>query len=318
MRCTRLIPALVLSLMVHQSAAAQEIAPAPAPVVRLSGYLQARETWQENAGLTGSINRARLAASGVVATDFSWKLQGEFRTGNVGNGKASVSLVDAYIRWSHRQLGLQVGQFKTPFTWEYMTALPDLETADRATAVDSLAPKRDIGVMGDYRFAGVARVYAGVFNGEGTNVTFNKDSSALGVGRLEIRPISTIEVGAGVARYFGDSTRYSFDANYAGPRFIVRGEYVAQARDSLGGSKDHGWFALGAVKTVPQLQLVFKYEDFRRDQISLQQRDRAWTAGANAFLHGEAVRLSMEYVSRKIGDPGVRTGVLLTQLQLRY
>ena len=42
------------------------------------------------------------------------------------------------------------GQFKTPFTREFITSLADVETADRATVVDSLAPKRDIGVMADY------------------------------------------------------------------------------------------------------------------------------------------------------------------------
>ena len=292
--------------------------PPPPPAVRLSGYLQARETWQRGVGLTSSLNRARLTAAGGIASDFTWRLQGEFRTGSVGTGKASVSLVDAYVRWQHQQLGIQVGQFKTPFTWEYVTSLADLETADRSTAVDSLAPKRDIGVMGDYRIQDVARFYAGVFNGEGTNVNVNKDSTLLGVGRLEVRPIPVIALGASVARYFGDSTRYSVDANYAGPRIIVRGEYVAQARDSLRGKKDYGWFGLGAVKVVPEAQLVFKYEDFRRDQISLQQRNRAWTAGANLFLHGERVKLNLEYISRKIGDPGVRRGLVLSQLQVKY
>ena len=46
-------------------------------------------------GLTGSINRARLTASGGVAKNVTWRIQGEFRTGSVGNGKASVSLTDA-------------------------------------------------------------------------------------------------------------------------------------------------------------------------------------------------------------------------------
>ena len=312
-----ILAALAAPLAGQQDTTATPPRPAT-PIVKLSGYLQARETWQNDIGLTGSINRARLVASGPIASDFSWRLQGEFRTGSVGTGKASVSLMDAYIRWSQPQFGVQVGQFKTPFTWEYMTSLSDLESADRSTAVDSLATKRDIGVMGDYRFSDVVRVYAGVFNGEGTNVTVNKDSTVLGVGRVEIRPIPAIELGASVARYFGDSTRYSIDANYADPRFVVRGEYVAQARDSVGGKQDFGWFALGAVKAVPEVQLLLKYEYFRRDQISLQQRNRAWTAGANLFLHGERVKLYLEYVSRKIGDPGIRKGTILTQLQVKY
>lgn len=42
-----------------------------------------------------------------------------------------------------------MGQFKTPFTREFITSPADLETADRSTVVDSLAPRRDIGVMAD-------------------------------------------------------------------------------------------------------------------------------------------------------------------------
>ena len=109
-----------------------------------------REVYQRNIGLTSSINRARLAASGAISGDVTWRLQGEFRTGTVGTGRASVSLQDAYLRYSPGPWALQVGQFKTPFTREFTTSLADIETADRSTAVDSLAPKRDIGVMGEY------------------------------------------------------------------------------------------------------------------------------------------------------------------------
>jgi hypothetical protein len=35
-------------------------------------------------------------------------------------------------------------------------------------------------------------------------------------------------------------------------------------------------------------------------------------------LHGTAVRLTLEYVSRKIGDPGTRKGLGLAQLQARF
>ena len=313
------VPAsLTLAPLFATSLAAQQpAAPAPASGVKLSGYLQVRETAQENVGLTGSINRARLAASGGVATNFTWRIQGEFRTGNAGKG-ASVALTDAFIRWKRKDFGVQAGQFKTPFAREYYTSLADVETADRATAVDSLAPKRDIGVMADYDFRSKAVLQAGVFNGEGQNVTANKDSTVLGVARLVIRPLKDIAVGGSVARYFGDSTRYGVEANYEGPKLTLRGEYVAQSRDSLGGDTDHGWYALAGYFIHKKVQLVAKYEDFSRDAISLQQQNQAWTGGTNLFLAGTAVRLTLEYISREVGDPGVRKGTSLAQLQLRF
>jgi phosphate-selective porin len=126
--------------------------PADSPTVKLSGYLQAREVYQSKVGITSSINRARLAASGTIIEAVTWRMQGEFRTGSVGTGKASVSLQDGYVRYAPHSWAIQIGQFKTPFTREYYTSIADIETADRSTVVDSLAPKRDLGVMGEYTF----------------------------------------------------------------------------------------------------------------------------------------------------------------------
>ena len=72
-------------------APAEATAAAPAPAMRFTGYIQGRETYRDNVGLTGSINRARISAYGTAAKDVTWRIQGEFRTGSVGTNKASVS-----------------------------------------------------------------------------------------------------------------------------------------------------------------------------------------------------------------------------------
>ena len=294
-------------------------APSP-PAVKLSGYIQGRETYQENIGIVGTINRARLAATGTVAGSMAWKIQGEFRTGNVGTGRASVSLQDAYVRWTREALGIQVGQFKTPFTREFITSLSEVETADRATVVDSLAPKRDIGVMVDYALGGRASISAGIFNGEGQNVTANTDSSALGVARVTYRPIPYLVLGLNAARYFADSTRYGIDANVEAPWIILRAEYIGQHRDIADNADDKGWYALAASPVRPWLQPVFKYELFDRAGLAPagNLKNRAWTAGVNLFPWGRATRFTLEYVSRKIGDPGVRKSVALAQAQVIF
>jgi phosphate-selective porin len=304
--------------------AAQQPAPAatkPAPAssgAKISGYLQARTTYQDRVGLTSSINRARVTIAGGIATHFTWRVQGEFRTGSVGPNKASVRLTDAYIRYQRNELGIQAGQFKVPFTREYITALADLETADRSTVVDSLSPKRDIGLMANYAFVKRVTLTVAVFNGEGENVTANKDSTLLGAGRLVMTPMKDVSVGVNALRYFGDSTRYGADVAYEGPLVTMKSEYLRQYRDSLGKPEDHGWFALAGIKPLDWLQLVGKYEEFERPGVSAQQKNRAWTAGANFFLAGPAIKLYLEYISRRIGDPGVRTGMLLAQLQARF
>ena len=69
---------------------------------------------------------------------------------------------------------------------------------------------------------------------------------------------------------------------------------------------------------MPWLQVVLKQEDFRRPAISPAQRNQATTAGFNLEFSGGKIRLIGDYVSRKIGTPGVRRGLLITQLQVRF
>lgn len=307
----------LLLLLLPAGLAAQQAA-TPATPVKLGGYLQTRLTWQEDVGLTASINRARLQATGTITGGFSYRIQAEFRTGNVGSGKASASLTDAYIRWARDAFGVQVGQMKTPFSREYLTSIADIETLDRSAPVDSLATKRDIGLMADYQAGTYVTLTAGAFNGEGQNVTANRDSTVLGVARVAVRPIPELTLGANAARWFGDSTRYGADLSVEVARFVARAEVLAQARDSLGGRRDRGWYALAGVKLSPAVQVVGKYEDFERRAISAQQDTRAWSAGLNWWPVPSVVRLSGFYVSRTVGDPGVRKGQLQTQLQVRF
>jgi hypothetical protein len=274
---------LVLALLVQAPLAGQyppttpSQAPAPSPV-KLSGYIQAREVYQSEIGLTSSINRARLSASGGIVEAVTWRIQGEFRTGSVGTGRASVSLQDAYIRYNPGTWAVQAGQFKTPFTREFITSLADIETADRATVVDSIAPKRDIGLMGEYTYRRFS-LWVGVFNGEGQNVTANTDSTVLGVARLAVRLLPQLSFAVNGARYFGDSTRYGVDAAYEDARFAVKGEYLGQTRDEASGSDDWGWYGLGAVYVISTVQAVAKYEEFGRPAVTTSVKSRAWTAG---------------------------------------
>lgn len=291
-------------------------APAPSPV-KLSGYIQAREIYQNEVGLTASINRARLSASGAVIEGVTWRVQGEFRTGSVGTGRASVSLQDAYLRYSPGSWAVQIGQFKTPFTREFITSLADIETADRATAVDSFAPKRDIGLLGEYTYRRVS-IWAGVFNGEGQNVSANTDSTLLGVGRLAVRVLPHLAVAVNGAWYLGDSIRYGIDAAYEDERFAFKGEFLGQGRDEVSIQDDWGWYGLGAVYLTPAVQAVGKYEELGRPGVTSAVINWAWTAGLNVYPSGRDFRLTFDYVSRKIGEPGIRRGRMLGQVQAKF
>lgn len=307
---------LLVALSAGTTVSAQ--APAPtSPTVRLSGYLQARETYENDVGLTGSINRARLSAGGAIVEGVTWRIQGEFRTGGSGNTRATVSLQDAFIRYAKGPWAVQAGQFKTPFTREFIISLADVETADRAAVVDTLAPKRDLGVMGEYTYR-VLTTVVGIFGGDGQNTTVNRDSTLLGIARVVVRPIPVIALGANVGRYFGDSTRFGFDANYEGAVVTARAEFVAQTRDGIVGPMDQGWYAQAGAFVARPVQVVGKYEWFDRPAVAAARKQRVWTAALNLYPWTRNTRITVEYVSRKTGDPSDRRGLGLAQFQVRF
>jgi hypothetical protein len=65
---------------------------------------------------------------------------------------------------------------------------------------------------------------------------------------------------------------------------------------------------------------VLKYERFDRPGLAPTGalKNRAWTAGVNLFPWGRATRFTLEYVSRKIGEPGVRKSLGLAQAQVIF
>ena len=284
---------------------------------RVGGYLQARETYQTNIGLTASVNRARVSVDGGLPQHLSYRVLVEYEANGTATTAASVSLRDAYIRWQSEAFTLTAGQFKVPFSREFITSITTIETADRATVVDSLAPKRDIGIMGEWRISTLATLSLGAYNGDGQNKPANRDSTLMVSGRLSLRPIAFLTVAAEVARYNRDSTRYGADGSLEWRGLILRGEYIAQQR-RLTRPVDWGFFGLAAYRVEPWLQLVLKRERFQRPAIGSAQYNAATTGGVNVDLPGGRTRIIADYVSRRIAFLGTVTRSLITQLQVRF
>jgi len=288
------------------------------PTLKVGGYLQARETWQEAGNvLTGTLNRARAYVEGNLTAGFSYRIMAEYEAGGNASTAASVSLRDAYIRWTRNDFVVWAGQFKTPFSPEFIISITQVETADRATVVDTLAPKRDIGVMATYAFRPYVTLAAGFFNGEGQNRIINVDSANMVVARATVRPIPFITFGGNIAKYASDSTRWGVDAQFEYRGALVRAEYIRQDHHvSL--PNDEGWYGLAAYRVLPWVQLVFRQEQFARNAISLDRRVVATAGGVNVEFAAARVRLLVNYVSRKIGDPGVRDRTVISQAQVRF
>jgi len=287
------------------------------PTVRVGGYIQARETWREDSKLTATLNRARIFAEGSLTAGFSYRIMAEYESGGTASTAATVSLRDAYIRWTRGDFSVTAGQYKTPFSPEYITSITQIETADRSTVVDSLATKRDIGVMGQYTYHTYLTVQGGIFNGEGQNRIVNVDSSSLVVGRVAVRPLALVTIGGNVAAYGGDSTRYGVDADIEYRGAALKAEYLWQDHH-VNAPVDQGWYGQATYRVLPWVQLVLKQEKFQRDALSLSRRVVATTGGVNVELAASRIRLLANYVSRRIGTPGVRRSTVITQVQVRF
>jgi len=257
-----------------------------------------------------------VIAEGTLPGGFSFRVMPEYEAGGSATQAASVSLRDAYIRWTRDAFAVTVGQVKTPFSPEFITSITQIETADRATAVDSLAPKRDIGLMAEYAVGTWANLQAGVFNGEGQNRIVNVDSTNLVVGRVSVRPVPYLTVGGNAAHWSTDSTRWGADAELEWQGLSLKGEYLWQPRAAS--EADEGWYALAAYCVLPWVQLVLKQEWFERPGVFPAQRQVATTGGVNVWLAASRIRLLANYVSREIGTPGIRRGAVITQLQVRF
>lgn len=84
------------------------------------------------------------------------------------------------------QVELKVGLFKSPFTHEYLTGAGSILFPGRATAVNQLGTKRQLGFQADiYTSEKTLRFTGGIFNGNGYNGNSNDDNKFLYIGRVE-------------------------------------------------------------------------------------------------------------------------------------
>lgn len=105
------------------------------------------------------IRRARLGVLGVIANDWEYQMELDFRD-------AEVRFANTYIAY----LGLPgsrlaIGNFKEPFSMESSTSSRRITFIERATPIDAYRPDRELGIL----YETVRPRYyigAGVFGGE--------------------------------------------------------------------------------------------------------------------------------------------------------
>jgi hypothetical protein len=314
-------PATAAAVIAESSSSAPTVAVAPIgiPAPRLGGYIQAREIAQEGVGLTTILNRARFSIDGALPARFTYRALVEMEASAGAKSPATVSLREATVKWNPAPFSLTAGEFKTPFTREYLIPVPALELADLATVIDSLAPKYDVGVMGEYALGAVASVSAGVFNGEGSNAIANRDSLVMLVGRITARPVAQLGLGASATRDGPDSLRWAIDASAQQYGGVVRAEYVTRhLRGRARDQDDFGWYVFEALRVIPRVQLVARQEDFQRPARGVSKRLRTAAYGANIDIAPSRVRLLLEFSRRISGLKQTRSDSFVAQVQGQF
>jgi hypothetical protein len=281
---------------------------------RLSGYLSFRETIRRDSA-TFTINQARLTAT-VAPADFALvKLQGNLaalgRTS--GDTVPGFVLTDAYVQLSPPNglpfLGdvhpaVTVGQFKTPFSLEYLTGFSVLQTANRSQVVERLATRRDIGIVAHLAFRDDITLAGGVLNGEGANTLRNTNGRQLVLGRLTLVPTTGLAVAGKWAGEGGDH-RWGYDARWMKKGLVLEGERIERDAPVTGDVTQDaaGHYVLASYQLTRHLQPVVKWEQFRERLVDAgvasEMRLTWMTYGLNVMSASRAARLQIDWTVKR-------------------
>ena len=259
--------------------------------LRLTGRFQALETLSEDAEAVETetqIRRARLTLDGYVFSEsIGYKLQIGFADRDLDERRSP--LLDAYVDLTHlRDLQLQLGQQKVPFSRQSLVSSGNLQFVDRSPGNSDFQLDRDIGIQlySDDLLGldGLLGYNLGVFSGEGRG-RLAVPAGYLWVARVDVRPFGAfadyeegdLERSASPRLAIGGAVAWNEDAQRAGSN---RGAAVATdlGLDDFGG---FDYLHLGA-------DAIFKWNGL---SLFGQFLWRQAEAAADATVEGVATRI---------------------------
>jgi len=144
------------------------------------------------------LRRARVNLIGDFAEKFDFKVEGDFGAGDgLSGNRTGFSATDIFVNWHQfPEANVKVGQWKAPFGLEQITPDTKILTIERSLPTGALTPERQLGVqIWGKPFTNLwpeqkdlLTYYAGIFNGNGRNITVNDNNNFMTVGRLELLP----------------------------------------------------------------------------------------------------------------------------------
>jgi hypothetical protein len=309
---------------------------------RLGGYGAVRETLRSDTS-TFSVSRARITVEVQPLPIAALRLQADFAaTGRTaGDTIPSFALTDAYVQLSPRESSyayqrfrpaLILGQFKTPFSLEYLTSFSLLRTVNRSQVADSVATRRDIGAMGEVRGWDRVVLAAAVVNGEGSNRPANTNGREMVVGRLTLLPpfVGSLAVSGkwsahGADHRWGADARWLADPAWLPGSLVAEGELIRRAGplSATARTDASGGYGLVAWRAIAWLDPVVKWERLRSARTTASgtsERRLRWTTyGINVHSPEpqERLRTQIDWIAKR-ERPATARNELVVQLILQF
>jgi phosphate-selective porin len=248
-------------------------------------------------------------------------------------------LLDAFARLPlTNRVRVRAGLFKTPFSAEFLTPRPDILFAERARAVNNIAPNRQAGVtLSATLLPDGLSATVGAFNGT-RGLSPNDNDLFLYVGRLNGQvPVgeTQLELGTNVGysidddvalsalnrpRFAGTRFLFGVDARLETGRWLVAGELNTAELDPRGvgipsrlaPTEPLGFYLAAGANVATEHQLLARFDQFDPDVPAQAAPDDQLTLGYN-YEPSSALRVLLNYQTPlgEIGD-----GFLTARLQV--
>lgn len=286
------------------------------------------------------LRRARLGVQGQWSEPVSFKLEADFGNNSIGGRSGyAAQLTDAFATYAAgKAFNLRLGQFKTPFGYEQLTADTRTHTIERSLPNDRLTLGRQIGVGAFGEAAGGRFAYStGLFNGNGANNGANDNDNFLAVARatgaalrtsFEDTPVSlTFGVNAYLSRadsatFAGERRGWGVDAQFAAGLLEFNAELLALSAENANGDtvRSLGWSLLAAwtIPAAPAWKAVARFERYEADRAVADSGSENLVLGAVYRLKGDDLKLSFNYMLGDPAGPLSGQGRFLTSAQLIY
>ncbi len=261
------------------------------PALRITALLQVVADFQPERSFSGrngfSLAASRLGIAGQLDRDFSYLMRANF------SASGGPSILDARLSYAPRpDVAVDLGQFKVPFSKEFLTGAGTIDFVNRAQFVSALVPGRQLGAQVRGTAAGERlALAAGLWNGNAAASNGNDDDRFLYAARATVRPLATpgapgpLELGANVAvsrdrnssllagslpGFAGRRRLAGADVRWTPGDWLASGEVIgARLEPDAGGRLEPwGFQVTGGYRWTPRLQGLARFERFRPDGAS--------------------------------------------------